>query len=87
MMHESVVVAAKPTNKAERPAAELVELRTGIKENAGQQSACRAQDRESVSQVLERVTGRRKAREEGEGALRSCTYQSRDAESGVLSTR
>jgi RNA-directed DNA polymerase len=60
MMHEpeksdSVGVAAKPTNKAERSAAEPVEPRTGTKGNAGQQSTRRAQDRESVSQALERV--------------------------------
>jgi hypothetical protein len=70
MMHEpeksdSVVVAEKPTNKAERFAAEPVEPRTETKGNAGQQSTRRAQDRESVSQALERVR-RAKAREEGE---------------------
>jgi len=42
-------------NKAERSVAELVEPRTGTKGNAGQQSTRRAQDRESVSQALERV--------------------------------
>ena len=60
MMHEpeksdSVVVAVKPANKAERSAAESVEPRTGTKGNANQQSTRRAQDRESVSQALERV--------------------------------
>jgi len=59
-MHEpeksdTVVVAVKPTNNAERSAAELVEPRTGTKGNANQQSTRRAQDRESVSQALERV--------------------------------
>jgi RNA-directed DNA polymerase len=52
---DSVVVAGKPMNKAERSAAELVERRTGTKGNADQQSTRRAQDRESVSQALERV--------------------------------
>jgi len=47
--------AAKPTNKAEQSAAEPVEPRTGTKGNVGQQSTRRAQDRESVSQALERV--------------------------------
>ena len=51
----SVVVAAKPTNKAERSAAELVEPRTETKGNADQQSTRRAQDRESVSQALDRI--------------------------------
>src|SRR3954451_22460367 len=60
MMHEpeksdSVVVAVKPTNKAERSVAEPVEPRTGTKGNANQQSTRRAQDRESVSQALKRV--------------------------------
>src|SRR6202522_2642646 len=60
MMHEpeksdSVIVAVKLANKAERSAAEPVEPRTGTKGNANQQSTRRAQDRESVSQALERV--------------------------------
>jgi len=60
MMHEpeksdSVIVAAKPTNKAERSAAEPGEPRTGTEGNVGQQSTCRAQARESVSQALGRV--------------------------------
>jgi hypothetical protein len=45
----------KPTNVAERSAAELVERRAGAEGNAGQQSTRRAQDRESVSQALDRV--------------------------------
>jgi RNA-directed DNA polymerase len=60
VMHEReksdpVVVAMKPTNKAEQSAAEPVERRTGTKGNAGQQSTRRAQDRASVSQALSRV--------------------------------
>ena len=60
MMHEPeksdfVVVAAKPTNKAERSAAEPVEPRTETKGNADQQSTRRAQDRENVSQALDRI--------------------------------
>src|ERR1700693_1227510 len=70
MMHEpeksdSVVVATKPANKAERSAAELVEPRTETKGNADQQSTRRAQDRESVSQALERVrTAARRGKKE-----------------------
>ena len=45
----------KPTNNAERSAAEPVEPRAGTKGNAGQQSTCRAQSRVSVSQALERI--------------------------------
>src|SRR5215467_6046175 len=52
---DPVVVAAKPTNKVERSTAESMEPRTETKGNAVQQSTRRAQDRESVSQALERV--------------------------------
>jgi RNA-directed DNA polymerase len=52
---DSVVVAVKQANKTERSVAEPVEPRTGTKGNANQQSTRRAQDRESVSQALERV--------------------------------
>ena len=60
MMHEneksdSAIVAVKPTNKAGQPVAEPVEPRAGTKGNAGQQSTRRAQDRDSVSQALDRV--------------------------------
>jgi RNA-directed DNA polymerase len=76
MMHgheksDSVIVAAKPANKAEQPApersaakltaAEPVERRAGTEGNAGQQSTRRTQSRESVSQALERI--RKVARE------------------------
>ncbi len=60
MMHghgksDSAIVAVKPTNKAERSAAEPVEPRAETKGNADQQSTCRAQSRVSVSQALERI--------------------------------
>jgi RNA-directed DNA polymerase len=60
MMHgpgksDSAIVAVKPTNKAGRPAAEPVERRAEAEENAGQQHTRRAQDRESVSQALDRI--------------------------------
>src|SRR5258708_504819 len=60
----SVIVAVKPANNAERSAAELVEPRAETKENAGQQSTCRAQSRVSVSQALERIRQVAKARKE-----------------------
>jgi RNA-directed DNA polymerase len=46
MMHgheksDSAIVAVKPTNKAERSAAELVERRAGTKGNTGQLSTRR----------------------------------------------
>jgi len=49
------ILAMKPTNKAEKSAAELAERRVGIKGNANQQSTRRAQDRASVSQALARI--------------------------------
>jgi hypothetical protein len=50
-----VVVAKKPANKAEQSAAESVERRARAEGNAGRQSTRRAQNRESVSQALNRV--------------------------------
>jgi RNA-directed DNA polymerase len=75
MMHgheksDHAIVAVKPANKAEQPtaeasagasAAELVERRAGTKGNADQQSTCRAQNRISVTQALDRI--RKVARE------------------------
>ncbi len=60
MMHgreksDPAIVAGKPTNKAGRPAAEPVEPRAGAEGNAGQPRTCRAQNRVSVSQALDRV--------------------------------
>ena len=62
---DSVIVAEKPANKADRlaveqsaadaAAAESVEPRAETKENAEQQSTCRTQGRESVSQALDRI--------------------------------
>src|SRR3954468_21098208 len=52
---DSAIVAVKPTNKAGQPAAEPGEPRAGTKGNMGQQSTRRAQNRESVSQALDRV--------------------------------
>ena len=60
MMHEhgksdGSVVPAKPSNKAEQPAAERVEERGPAKGNALQQTTRRTQGRESVPQVLQRI--------------------------------
>jgi RNA-directed DNA polymerase len=52
---DTVVVAGKPTNNVARAAAEPVERRTVTKGNADRHRMRRAQDRESVSQALERV--------------------------------
>src|SRR5205807_6634466 len=56
MMHgpeksDPAIVAGKPTNKAERSAAELVEPRAGTKGNACQLSTCWTQRRISVTHV------------------------------------
>ena len=50
---DSAIVAGKPTNKAERSAAEPVERRAEAAGNASQQSTGRTQRRETVSQALE----------------------------------
>src|SRR5258707_7186592 len=60
MMHgrgesDSAIVAGKPTNKAERSAAEPVEPRAEAEGNASQQSTGRAQSRGTVSQALARI--------------------------------
>ena len=60
MMHgpeksDPAIVAGKPTNKAERSAAELVEPRAGTKGNAYQQSMHWTQSQVRVSQALERI--------------------------------
>src|SRR5471030_1092819 len=52
---DSAIVATNPTNKAGRPAAESEERRAEAKGNADQHSTRRAQDRESVSQALDRI--------------------------------
>jgi RNA-directed DNA polymerase len=52
---DPAIVVRKPTNKAVATAAEPVERRAGTEGNASQQSTLRAQDRDGVSQALERV--------------------------------
>ena len=49
------IVAVKPTNKAERSAAESVERRAETKGNVDQQRTRRTQRRISVSQMLARI--------------------------------
>ena len=63
---DSGIVAAKPTNKTGRPAAELVEPRPGTKGNADRQSTHRAQSRTRVTQALDRVrqAARRRKKEQ-----------------------
>ena len=69
---DPVVVAKKPTNKAEQSAAEPVEPRTGTKRNADQQSTRRALNRVRVSQALSRV--RQAARQKKKEKLTSLLH-------------
>ena len=60
MMHgpeksDPAIVAVKPANKAGQPAAEWVERRAGAEGKAVPHRTRRAQDRESVSQGLDRI--------------------------------
>ena len=60
MMHgpeksDPAIVAGKPTNKAERSAAELAERRAGTKGNADQQSMHWTQSQGRMSQALARI--------------------------------
>src|SRR3954469_4789264 len=52
---DSLIVPAKPANKAGHPAAELVEGSSGTKRNAKLQSTVRTQSREAVSQAQDRI--------------------------------
>src|SRR3984957_5589353 len=52
---DPAVVAMKPANKDGRPSAERVERRAGTEGNAEQRNTHRAQNRERVTQALDRV--------------------------------
>src|SRR5271170_4769841 len=54
---DSSIVPAKPANKAERSAAELVEGDDGTKRNVELQSTVRTQSREAVTQAQARIRG------------------------------
>src|SRR3954467_4620447 len=60
---DPAIVAMKPTNKAGQPAAEPGERRAGTEGNAGQQSTCRAQNRESVALDRVRTAARHRKKE------------------------
>src|SRR3974377_1145386 len=74
----SALVAVKPTNKAERSAAEPVERRAETKGNADQQRTRRTQRRISVSKLLARIRQHIVAVDtQGGNRMRaSCTYGS-----------
>jgi hypothetical protein len=88
MMHgpeksDSVGVAMKPMNKAERSVAELVEPRTGTKGDAGHQSTLGAGPGKCVTGAGPR-TASRKAKEEGAVHLAPAPCRSRHVENGVF---
>jgi hypothetical protein len=83
MMHgheksRSAIVAVKPTNKAERSAAESVERRAETEGNVDQQRTRRTQRRISVSQMLARILQHIVAVDTrgGNRMRESCTYGS-----------
>jgi hypothetical protein len=82
MMHgheksDSAIVAGKPTNKAERSAAELVEPRAETKGNVDRQSTHRTQRRFRVSQELDHIRQAIAGWTRGRSRMReSCTYGS-----------
>jgi hypothetical protein len=74
---DSVIVAAKPANKAERSAAELMEPRAETKGNAGWRSTLRTQSRACGSQALARMRQAFAVRTRGRSRMReSRTYGS-----------
>src|SRR6266508_4302200 len=74
---DSAIVAVKPTNKAERSAAEPVERRAEAKGNAGRQSTHRAQYRVRVAQALACIRRIIAVDTRGGSRMReSCTYGS-----------
>jgi RNA-directed DNA polymerase len=79
---DPAVVAVKPTNEAERSAAETVEPRAGTKGNAGQQSTPRTPSRTSVTQALDRIrqTARERKKEKFTALLHHITPELLEAE-------
>ena len=66
---DSAIVATKPTNKAERSAAEPVEPRAETKRNASEQSTYRTQSR------IARVTGARARTAAASSAVRYSRWE------------
>ena len=61
---DPAIVAVKPTNKAGQPDAEPAEPRAGAEENVGRRRTPRAQNRERVTQALDRVRQAARQRKE-----------------------
>ena len=102
MMHgheksDSAIVAVKPANKAEHPAAEQsaaepaaaepVEPRAGTKGNADQQSTCPGTEPDKRATGAGTHTESRKGKEEGEVHRALPPHQHRSARGGVLRTQ
>src|SRR5438105_12054295 len=77
---DSLIVPAKPANKAGHPAAELVEGSSGTKRNAELQSTVRTQSREAVSQAQDRIRGAVTQGQEGEAHSAPAPHGRRSAE-------
>ena len=84
---DPAIVAKKPTNKAEQSATELVERSAEAEGNAGRQSTRRAQNRESVSQALNRVRKLATRRKKERFIALPASHQCRFAPTGVLRTQ
>jgi hypothetical protein len=76
---DPTVLAMKPTNKAGRPVAEPVERRVGTKGNANQHNTRRAQNRESVTQALDRIRQAAKDKGRRNGSPRPASRRHRSA--------
>ncbi len=81
---DSGIVAAKPTNKAGQPAAELVEPRPETKGSAEQQRMHRTQSRDRMFQSLDRVRKAARLRKKGSVHRALPPYQRRYTSDGFL---
>ena len=95
---DPAIVAARPTNEAQRCGSEPAEPRAGAKGKALQQSASRTQGRADASQALERIrqAARRNGKEKFTALLHHITVESletaffemkKDAAAGIDGTR
>ena len=80
----SLIVPAKPANKAAQSAAELVEGSGGTERNAGRQRTVRTQSREAVSQAQARIREAVNRNKGGEADSTPAPYQPRLSALGFL---
>jgi len=81
---DSAIVARKSANKTGKPVAERMEPRAEAEGKASQQSTCRAQNRISVYQALERIRQAARARKKEQFTLTSASCQHRSASAGIF---